>query len=74
MPQFRLVIDYEHPLVSASPRQLCVPTARSQMELYRTISRQWAEIAATIPSHANPNDNAVMRDRPIQSRIIRLRT
>src|SRR5579875_798619 len=64
MPQFHFVTEYERPLGAVAPAQLYAPMARRHMELYGTTSRQLAEIAVTIRSHALLNDNAVMK-KPI---------
>jgi acetyl-CoA acetyltransferase len=61
MPQFHYVTEYELPLGSVAPAQIYAPMARRHMELFGTTSRQLAEIAVTIRSHALLNDNAVMK-------------
>jgi len=65
MPQFHLITEYEYPLGAISPAQLYAPMARRHMELFGTTSEQLAEIAVTIRGHANLNDNAIMRDKPM---------
>lgn len=60
MPEFHLITEYEYPLGSIAPVQLYAPMARRHMELYGTTSRQLAEIAVAIRSHAVRRDNALM--------------
>jgi acetyl-CoA acetyltransferase len=61
MPQFHLVTEYELPQGAIAPAQLYAPMARRHMELYGTTSRQFAEIAVTMRSHALLRDNALMK-------------
>lgn len=60
MPQFHLVTEYELPQGAIAPAQLYAPMARRHMELYGTTSRQLAEIAVTMRTHALLHGNAVM--------------
>lgn len=64
MPEFHLITEYEYPLGSIAPVQLYAPMARRHMELYGTTSRQLAEVAVAIRSHAVARDNALM-SKPI---------
>lgn len=63
-PQFRTVAEFEMPLGAFAPVQLYAQMARRHMELYGTSSRDFAEIAVAIRSHAVNNPNAIMR-KPI---------
>lgn len=60
MPQFRYVTEFERPVGAIAPAQLYAPMARRHMELFRTTSEQFAEIAVTCREHAALNGNAVM--------------
>lgn len=62
MLQFRVVSEFENPVGAVAPVQLYAPMARRHMELYGTTSRQLAEIAVTVRSHALLNDNATMAE------------
>ncbi|MFR9805018.1 thiolase family protein [Pseudonocardia sp. RS010] len=64
MPQFHYVTEFERPVGALAPAQLYAPMARRHMETYGTTSRQLAEIAVAVRSHAVHNENAVMR-KPI---------
>ncbi len=59
-PQFRVVSEFEMPSGAIAPAQLYAPMARRHMELFGTTSRQFAEIAVTMRTHALLNDNATM--------------
>jgi acetyl-CoA acetyltransferase len=61
MPQFHYVTEFERPVGAVAPAQLYAPMARRHMELYGTTSRQLAEIAVTVRSHAVLNEHAIMR-------------
>jgi len=60
MPQFHYITEYEYPLGAIAPAQLYAPMARRHMELYGTTSRQLAEVAVAVRTHALLNDNALM--------------
>jgi acetyl-CoA acetyltransferase len=64
MPQFHYVTEFERAVGAIAPAQLYAPMARRHMELYGTTSRQLAEIAVAVRSHAVLNEHAVMR-KPI---------
>lgn len=61
MPQFHYITEYEYPLGSIAPAQLYAPMARRHMELYGTTSKQFAEVAVAVRSHALLSDNALMK-------------
>lgn len=63
-PQFRTMAEFEMPAGAFAPVQLYAAMARRHMELFGTTSRDFAEIAVAIRSHAVNNPNAVMR-KPI---------
>lgn len=63
-PQFRTVAEFEMPVGAFAPVQLYAAMARRHMEMFGTSSRDFAEIAVAIRSHAAGNPNAMMR-KPI---------
>lgn len=65
LPMIPLLASFEMPYGLSVPAQWYAPMARRHMYEYGTTSRQFGAVAVAMRKHAQLNDNALMRGKPI---------